>query len=134
MSEGSVTVDTSRWPIVVHTGVGVPPRSAIDDYIAEATKILERKELHVTILDVRRVTGTSAYIHGRSREWLKAHRAELARYSAGIVYVVGSPLVRFLVAGTLLLARYPTPYLVCETLDEGFAWAHERLEKTSRPS
>ncbi|MBX3187130.1 MAG: hypothetical protein KF819_08950 [Labilithrix sp.] len=124
---GSISIDTSKWPIVVHTADGTPSNEAIDDYIREATDILLRGEPHVTVLDARRVGKATAYTRARSREWLRERRPELASYCLGAVYVVGSPLLRFVVMTVLVVARLPMPYRVCEELEEGMAWARERL-------
>ncbi len=127
----SINIDTSRWPIVVHTAEGAPSNAEVDEYIRAATEILARKERHVTILDARRIREASAYTRARAREWLRAHHAELATYCAGTVYVVGSPLVRFALMTTLLVARLPTRYRVVEDLEDAVTWGLERLSVSS---
>lgn len=123
----TIRIDTSRWPIVIHTAEGSAPDGVVDDYLRTATEILARREPHVTILDARRVGHASAYTRQRAREWLSEHRAELSVYCRGYVYVLSSPIVRFVAMTTLLFARLPMPYRVCEDLDEAMAWARERL-------
>jgi hypothetical protein len=123
----SLTIDTSRWPIVVHTATGVPTKEMVDDYLRTATAILARKEPHVAILDARGVGRAHPYIRARSREWMRAHRPEVAAWCKGTVYLVSSSAMRFLVMTSILMTRLPTPYRVCESLEEAMEWARERL-------
>jgi hypothetical protein len=127
MSKGSIRVDVSAWPIVVHAAVGRPSPEQIDAYILEAEAVLARHEPHVVILDTSGLEEASAYARHRGAEWRSANEADLARYCLGTAYVVASPFMRLVLMMTLLLTRLPTPYRVCETVDEAMSWARQRM-------
>lgn len=132
MTQGSISVDTSRWPIVVHTVLGAPSNAAVDEYIQRASEVLEKRKAHVTILDARRTQVAPAYTRQRARAWIRENRDALAAHCLGTVYVIDSSLLRFVLMKTLLFVRLPTPYHVCEGLDEAIVWARQRLANGGR--
>jgi hypothetical protein len=121
------SIDTSQWPIVIHSVHGALSDAQIDEYIREANRVLDRRAPHVTIMDTRGIGRTSAYTRARSREWVKEHHAQLREFCIGTVYVLESPLLRFVVMSSLLVTRLPTPYRVCETIEEAKDWAKTRI-------
>jgi hypothetical protein len=128
MSEGaSFTIDVSAWPVVVHRMTGGLSDAQFDAYLAEATALLSRREPHVTIFDTLQLGQVTAYIRARTQEWMRAHHEEIQTHCLGSVYVVTTPVVRFIVMASLFAKRQPTPVHVCAALDEGMAWARERL-------
>jgi hypothetical protein len=129
MGMASCVIDTSAWPIVLHTADGPLPDAEVDAYLRQATEILLRNELHVTVLDATRLGFFSAQTRSRARAWIRQYRDQLQEYCAGTVYVVASPMMRFIVMTSLLVSRLPTPYLVCETREEALAWARQRLSE-----
>lgn len=123
----SFRVDLTRWPIVVHTTEGDLTDADVEAYIREADAVLARQERHVTVLDSTRMGKVSAYVRKRTVQWQRDHRRELAQYCAGTVFVISSPWLRFMAMTVLMVTNLPTPVRVCDTLEEGLAWAEERL-------
>jgi hypothetical protein len=124
---GSLQIDTSRWPIVVHTTEGSPSDEQFDAYIREATELLLRGEPHVAVMDSSRLGRASAYARVRKKQWLEQYERELRHACLGTAFVLSSPVARFAAATILLVRPFPTPYVVCSTLEEGMAWAGQRL-------
>ena len=124
---GSWRIDTTAWPVALHTVEGTLSDEEIDAYVAEATTQLMRGERHVTIMDARNFGRVSAYTRARSMHWQRDHRQQLATFCAGAAYVLSSPLMRFMAMNLLFLVRPPTPYLICGTVEEALDWARERL-------
>ncbi|MGA9521590.1 MAG: hypothetical protein WBV82_09010 [Myxococcaceae bacterium] len=130
---GSVHVDTSQWPIVVHTTVGSPSDGQFDAYIREATEVLFREGRHVAVMDSSLLGKASAYARERKKEWLANHEQDLRRACLGTAFVLSSPVTRFAAATILLVRPFPTPYVVCATLEEAMAWARQRLSDANVP-
>lgn len=120
-------VDTSNWPVVVHTVEGHLTTEEADAYIADANRVFERRARHAVVLDSSRSSTGSAEVRARSQRWLTEHRKELHQYCAGIALVLPSPVLRFVAMMVLVVARPPSPYVVCETLPEALEWARRQL-------
>ncbi len=126
-SSGTLQIDTSQWPIVLHTTVGSPTDEQFDAYIREATGLLFRGGTHVAVLDSTRLGRPSAYARARKKEWLAQYENELRRCCLGTAFVLSSPVARFAAATILLVRPFPTPYVVCATVEEAMAWAGQLL-------
>jgi hypothetical protein len=120
-------VDTSAWPVVIHRVWGSLSEAAVDAYIEQADAVLARQERHVAILDARQTGSVTAYTRSRSMQWIRLNAEALKAHCVATVYVVESPVVRFIVMTTLLVSRLPTPIRVCSTIDEALTWANQRL-------
>ncbi|MBX5482281.1 MAG: hypothetical protein IRZ16_10660 [Myxococcaceae bacterium] len=129
---GSWRVDTSSWPIVVHSMEGTPGHEEIEAYIREATAVLYRREPHVVILDASRMGKVSAHLRARTRQWQTEHRDALRSWCLGTAKVLVSPLTRFIAMTVLMVNPLPTPWTVCESLDEARAWAADLLARVNR--
>lgn len=127
MSAGSFHIDTSQWPIAIHRVEGALSNQQIDAYVDAGTTLLLRGERHVVILDTTRMGRFTAYARARSAQWQQTYRNELERYCLGTAYVVPSPLLRFIVMTVLLVGKLPTPYVVCDSIEEAMTWCRERL-------
>ncbi len=129
---GSFRVDDSHWPVVIHSVDGVLDDAQIDGYAAAGTEVLLRRQPHVVIIDVRAMGRVSAYGRARNAGWIKQYHAELTQYCLGTAYVIRSPLLRFITMTVLLVSRLPTPYTVCETLEDALAWSEKRMIARAR--
>lgn len=124
-----VRIDTAHWPIVLHISEGAPTDAEFDAYVAEATAILSRAEPHVVIMDTTGLTHVSAYGRATKKEWLARHGELLRRHCLGTAMILSSPVLRFISSTIMLIRPFPTPYYVCETLDEAMEWARGRLSR-----
>src|SRR4051812_5077480 len=94
---GTWSIDMSRWPIVVHSVDGSITDAQVDEYVSAATKLLLKGQTHVAILDATRAGQVSAYTRSRTMDFQREYRSELREHCLGTVYVLGSPLLRFIV-------------------------------------
>ena len=123
----SLHIDTSHWPIVIHTTVGSPTDAQFDAYIREATELLLREGPHVAVLDSTRLGRPSAYARARKKDWLEQYGNALRQSCLGTAFVLSSPVARFAAATILLVRPFPTPWVVCATLEEALVWARQLL-------
>lgn len=123
------TIDTSQWPIVIHSVEGSLSDRQIDDYLREATALMDRPEPYIAIMDASRIGSVSAYMRARITEWQRQHRAIVNERCVGVVYVLASPLLRFVTMTILLVTGLGVPYVVCATRDEALAWARGRASE-----
>jgi hypothetical protein len=122
------TIDTSEWPIVVHSVEGSLTDRQLDDYLREATSLMQQEGRYVAIMDASRIGSVSAYMRARITEWQREHRAIVNQRCIGVVYVLASPLLRFVTMTILLVTGLGVPYVVCATRDEALAWARGRTK------
>lgn len=120
------TIDTSQWPIVVHAVEGSLSDRQLDDYLREATALMQHEGSYVAVMDASRIGSVSAYMRARITEWQRQHRAIVNQRCLGVVYVLASPLLRFVTMTILLVTGLGVPYVVCATRDEALAWARGR--------
>ena len=133
---GSFRIDDSRWPIAVITVEGTLADAEVDAYVEAGTALLARGEPYVVVIDLRAMSSVSAYARARNTQWAAAHREQLQRSCRGSVFVITSPLLRFVTMTALLLAPLPMPYAVRRDLDEALVWAEVQhaARGTPRPT
>jgi len=124
---GTFRVDESRWPIAVCTLEGDLDETQLDAYVTEGTRLLERGEPYVVIIDVSRLGQASAYARARHKEWSDTNREKLRTRCLGSAFIMTSPLLRFITMTAMLVSPSPMPYAVCESVDEALEWAKGRL-------
>jgi hypothetical protein len=126
---GSYAKDLSRWPIAVLRVEGTLDDAQIDAFVTDGTDMLSRRERYVVVFDLSAMGIPTAYARGRSLQWQKEQYDALGQYCLGTVYVMPSPIVRFISMTIFMLARPPSPFRVCEGIDEAIAWAEQQLTK-----
>lgn len=128
------TIDTSQWPIAVHAVEGSLSDRQLDDYLREASALMENHGEYVAIMDASRIGSVSAYMRARITDWQRQHRALVNQKCLGVVYVLSSPLLRFVTMTILLVTGLGVPYVVCATRDEALAWARGRVRDVVVPA
>jgi hypothetical protein len=124
---GSYALDTSRWPIAICRVEGVLDDAQIDQFVSAGNDMLMRREPYAVVWDLSAMGIPTAYARGRSLQWQKEQYDALGQYCLGTVYVMPSPIVRFISMTIFMLARPPSPFRVCEGMDEAIAWAEQQL-------
>lgn len=127
---GSIQVLTDQWPIVLHVSEGSPTDAQYDAYVREATAILLRREPHVVIMDTTGLDQVSAYGRTFKKGWIEEYGELLRAHCLGTALVLSSPIMRFISSTLMLIRPFPTPYFVCETVQEALVWARQRLEES----
>lgn len=124
---GHWTIDTSRWPIVVHAVEGTLSDRELDAYLQEASALMEREGSYLAVMDASQIGSVSASMRSRIASWQRQYRAVVERRCLGVVYVLSSPLLRFIGMTILLVTGLSVPYVVCASREEALRWAQRRL-------
>jgi hypothetical protein len=126
---GTYAKDLSRWPIAILRVEGTLDDAQIDAFGADGAEMLSRRERYAVVFDLSAMGVPTAYARGRSLQWQKDQYEALGQYCVGTVYVMPSPIVRFISMTIFMLARPPSPFRVCEGIDEAITWAEQQLAK-----
>lgn len=120
---GSVTVDSSAWPLVRVTYVGSVDDARFEEYVREQAALLERRKPYVILFDASESGMPSARQRQRMAEYAREHEAELRRYCKRGVFVIPNSVVRGALTAILWLQPLPFPHEVVSSLND----AEERL-------
>jgi hypothetical protein len=132
--EATVTVDTSKWPLVVLTYAGKPDQELLARHLKEVEdRVLTRGEPFVQIIDQSRGEMPDAV----QRAMIAAHQRKMDRayrkFCLGEAYVV-SPNIGGAMVAVFWLAKPPCPYTFVEDFGAALAWAQARLKEGGRES
>lgn len=125
----SITLDESRWPLVIVRIVGTPTDEELDAFLAESTHRLRRNEIQVSIIDVSKADRSPPTQRRKQAEWMRVHDDLLRRRSAGMAYVITNPMVRGVLTAIMWLQPLPVEHTVVGTLEEAERWAIAQLAK-----
>ncbi len=128
---GRWLIDTSEWPIVVHAVEGTLTDKQLDEYLKAASSLMEREGDYFAVMDASHIGSVSASMRSRIAAWQRQYRPVVEKRCRGVVYVLATPLLRFIHMTILLVTGLAVPYVVCSTRDEGLRWARERLGEHS---
>lgn len=131
MNDALIT-DESRWPIVVHSTIGVPSEAEVDAFMRRADAILARRTRHAVVFDNSQAGRVPAYMRQKTFEWLGRNRGELERWCVGSALVVRSAALRFLMATVMLVSSHGVEQEVFASLDPALSWCRERLGRAPR--
>jgi hypothetical protein len=125
----ALRVDTSRWPLVVLTYAGSPTKEEMADHLREIElEVLGRRKPFAQVIDQR----TGRRPDALQRAMIAAHQNQqsfaYATLCLGEAYVA-TKSVRVAMQGVFWVAKLPYPYILVDTLEEGIAWAEERLRQ-----
>jgi hypothetical protein len=123
-----ITTDDSRWPIVVHSTIGVPSEDDVDAFLARADTLLARGALHAVVFDSSRSGRVTRYMRRRSLEWVQANKGELEHHCVCKSLVIRSAALRFVMTAVMLVTGHGVREEVFESLDEAIAWSRAQLE------
>lgn len=127
MARDGIRTDESRWPIVVHRTVGIPPESDVDRFIAAADMHLARAEPYVVIFDNSQAGRVPPYLRSKAKAWLEANSERLGQHCLGTALVFRSAALRFVMTTVMLVVSHPVPHEVCATEEEALRWASDQL-------
>lgn len=132
MPQDDLTTDESRWPIVVHTTIGIPSDAQLDAFMRRADEILARRQPYVVVFDNSQGGRATSYMRERTKEWLKARGPELSQHCLGTALVIRSAALRFVLSTVMFVWPAPVPAEVFGTLEEALAWARSKLDTRQR--
>jgi hypothetical protein len=121
----TLSVDTSRWPLVLLTHAGAPDLAQMQEHLREIEEtVLARGSRFVQIIDQRQAelpAGQRAEIAEHQRRMDEAYK----RNCLGEAYVV-SARNRGAMVAVFWQAQPPYPYVLVDTMEEALTWAVRR--------
>lgn len=115
---GSITVDSSAWPLVRVTYIDSVDDTRFDEYVREQAALLERREPYIILFDATNAGMPSARQRQRVAEYTRDHEAELRRYCKRAVFVIPNTVVRGALTAILWVQPLPFPYETVPSLRE----------------
>jgi hypothetical protein len=119
--------DDSRWPIVVSRASGESSDDDMRSYLTMLELMLSRKARHVIIVDATQGKQLKSQHRKMLADWTQLNRQTLARYRAGLALVTPSAVLRGMITAVYWLSPPPFPYQPVSTMEEGWAWARQRI-------
>ncbi|HEY0744633.1 MAG TPA: hypothetical protein VGD40_24365 [Chryseosolibacter sp.] len=130
-----ITIDTSRFPIVLVTYQGFVP--TWDEYHRAHTAIemlVANRNNFVIILDFSQIqTGLSSEYRVAAARWASKTEPLFIKQNVKVAFYTPSVLTRIVMKGSLVLAPLRYPYTLAPTLEKAYAWAAKQLQQSQRP-
>ncbi|QRN98918.1 hypothetical protein JRI60_07770 [Archangium violaceum] len=126
-SSASITLDDSRWPLLVARFVGVPSLQQQGEYFRQLSTYLRRKEKLVGILDTREVRMMTAEHRHNLAGFVREHDALIRAQVLGCAAVITSPVMQLATSIVLHLIPMPFPYFTTSSMSEAVGWTTKRL-------
>lgn len=127
--------DDSGWPICVDLMSGVATDDDVERYNRRRLERLERRELHVQVIDARNADKMSSPHRRMCAEFNVRHRDSQTEHLAGVAFVTSSVAIKGILTAIYWITPPPYPYKVFGDLDAALAWAAARVgEARDAPS
>jgi hypothetical protein len=128
-----ITLDRSRWPLLIYTARGEQTEADFDAYLAAQEEVLQRNERFAAIFDARNVNPGDIKWVGKNAKWIERHARELKRLNIGITFLTPSPTIRGVLRATLWMFPLPQPFTVCDSMPVCIDWITRRLRESGMP-
>jgi hypothetical protein len=125
----SITIDESKWPIIVVTFSGTPNDEEFAAYLAKLTTCLQKKVPSAYVIDARHSPNPPTKHRKMQADWMKENKELIKDRSAGTAFVFSSAIFRFVLSAIFLIQTLPHPYIVVGTLEEALDWAQKQLRQ-----
>lgn len=123
----AITLDTSRWPIVVVTYPETYTAQELKEHFLLYKDVFARGRRYVMLQDLRRSgMDSDAGVRKAAVDFATETKEISGRLCAGTVMVVSSKLVRMALQGIMLMQRPPYPYEILSDWDEAEKWARKQ--------
>ena len=124
--DSKLTVDITRWPLVVLRTIGTPSDSELRAHLQEIESlVLAREEPFVQIIDQRKAGALNAGQRALIAEHQSAMDGLYARFCRGEAYVADQAMKGIMIA-VFWQAKPPYPYRFFERMPEAERWAREK--------
>ena len=125
---GSIKLDRSEWPVIIVRFDGIASDAEFMRYLEETRACLQPGKRTVTVLDAREPTGATQHQRRMQADWMKQHRALIQECSAGIAFVLNSPVVRGVLTAIMWLTPLPVPHRIFADIEDARTWSRRRLD------
>lgn len=123
-----LSVDVSRWPLVVLTTTGSPTETELERHLLEIeTDVLGRGQGFVQIIDQRRADSLNALQRSIIAEHQERMDEAYTKFCRGEAYVTDAKMKGVMIA-VFWQAKPAYPYRFFERFDEAQAWATRLLD------
>lgn len=128
-SGGGIAIDSQDPEVVVVSWLGAPSRPQVLAYLSEMETLLRRAQPTALVFDLTNAGSPSLDHRALQLQWLLERREVLARWTAGVAFVVPSRVWRLLLGAVLPPAQTHFPYCLSASRTEALGWAREAVEK-----
>lgn len=122
-------LDESRWPLVVYTASGEQTDADFDAHLADAERLLARREPYGVIFDARQGTPVNPKLRRRHVEWLRRNDVLLSQYCVALGMLVASPIQRGAFRAILWMTHLPYPFCVESAFEPARRFVLEHLTR-----
>lgn len=120
-------LDVSQWPLVVYTASGDQKAVEFEAHLADAERVLARREPYGVVFDARRGTPLDPKLRKRQVEWLQQNETLLRKYCVALGMVVSSPMQRGAFRAILWMTHLPYPHCVESAFEPARRFVSEHL-------
>ncbi len=121
--------DDSHWPLLINRLAGEASNQEFEDYLARATRSMDRRQPHVLVVDLSQAAGLSPEQRKRLEQWSQQHDEAMRHTVVGAAYITPTAVVRLALSVLLYVRRPSYPYVIVSREEQAFAWAIHRLEE-----
>lgn len=100
-----------------------------DAYLADAERVLRRRERYAIIIDARRATPLGPKLRKRQADWLRAHDTELRAHCVALGMILNSPVQRGVFRAISWMAPPPYPYTIESSFEGARHFVSQHLER-----
>jgi hypothetical protein len=123
-------LDDSRWPLVLYTAIGEQSDDEFEAYLADADRVLSRRERHGVIFDARRASPIGPKLRKRQVEWLRQNDRQLRAQCVALGMLLSSPIQRGVFRAILWMNPLPYPYSVEVRFEAARRFVCQHLERS----
>lgn len=123
-------LDESRWPLVVYTASGAQSDEDFEAYLADADRVLSRRERHGVIFDARRAIPIGPKLRKRQVEWLRQNDRQVRAQCVALGMLFSSPVQRGVFRAILWMTPLPCPYSVEVRFEAARRFVCQHLEQS----
>lgn len=133
-ASGRIVIDEREAPLYVVSFDGVTTDDQFRNYLDHVLCITKRGERHAMVYDATHAGWIPPSQRKLQADWMREHDKLNRDTTAGLSFVLPSPLLRGVLTAILWLQPMPCPHSIVSTLDEGLSWCRARLRDRPAPS
>lgn len=121
-------VNRERTPLITITFTGQKASAAtFAAYLQELKRNYDSRTDIALIFDARKALDLNPIYQLKQAQWMAQNKALIKQYCKGVAYVIPQALLRNILGLIFKLQPNPVPFAVFEKIEEGEAWATERM-------
>lgn len=129
MASMSITLDTSRSPILRVIFEGETTEAEMRAHLAQLTQEIRSRPLNALIYDARRSGAPTALQRQLQAAWMRENESTIRARNAGVAFVIDSAIIRGALTAILWIQPMATEHTVVATLEDAQRWCADQLRK-----